>query len=546
MGLVNGTNDMTWNLTDLAQDQTYTFDWRVEYNNDDVLYMHETWDTDDNSSRLIDWDLEINTSAVCNARIEFRAYIDMTGDGEWVMMESGSFYENFECDQQVYPSDHYVTIHGEVNGTWVAEPDPLPFGYDVISLGFENLTVDEEYQMYFYHSGTGFDSSSEWFTFTYEGGLLGYRMPIAPWACTIQYNYNLYQVDFRGNSNWYMGSDNVNLDGPCLTMSYDSSAATNLAVTDSAGTPWTTTLPSTRGKRHHPAGRGAPSGLPLLHGSEVLLRGIPQPLRKHRVDGGQPDQQHNDRRDRRARIRLRRNHLLLPIRQNPIWQQPAELHHQRGERSLRRLRILFRRAAHDPAVCPLEWDLDLVDDDTAIPPGTTEMFWDISMLDNETTVYFYQGGNHHWSGHVDGTDHPIEWEWEVSEFDYSPYVYSRIEFDSDWTGRHSTGSHYTYLSTDCLDGGNMSLDIQGDDGNWTSYDSNQGYDYHLMPGTTSMSWNFTDLIEGYEYEFYWYVNSEYYCESQTRATPRAPLMTPTWHTSTSRLARTGPGRCRST
>ena len=62
-------------------------------------------------------------------------------------------------------------------------------------------------------------------------------MPIAPWACTIQYNYNLYQVDFRGNSNWYMGSDNVNLDGPCLTMSYDSSAATNLAVTDSAGNP---------------------------------------------------------------------------------------------------------------------------------------------------------------------------------------------------------------------------------------------------------------------------------------------------------------------
>ncbi|MEL0332065.1 MAG: hypothetical protein VW982_07605 [Candidatus Poseidoniales archaeon] len=32
-----------------------------------------------------------------------------------------------------------------------------------------------------------------------------------------------------------------------------------------------------------------------------------------------------------------------------------------------------------------------------------------------------------------------------------------------------------------------------------------------------MAWNFTDLIEGYEYEFHWYVNSEYYCESQTRS-----------------------------
>ena len=62
----------------------------------------------------------------------------------------------------------------------------------------------------------------------------------------------------------------------------------------------------------------------------------------------------------------------------------------------------------------------------------------------------------------------------------------------------------------------MSLGIQGDDGNWTSYDSNQGYDYHLEPGTTSMAWNVTGLLEGYEYEFYWYVNSEYYCESLTR------------------------------
>ena len=33
-----------------------------------------------------------------------------------------------------------------------------------------------------------------------------------------------------------------------------------------------------------------------------------------------------------------------------------------------------------------------------------------------------------------------------------------------------------------------------------------------------MSWELTDLLEGYEYEFYWYINSEYYCESRSHTT----------------------------
>ena len=88
---------------------------------------------------------------------------------------------------------------------------------------------------------------------------------------------------------------------------------------------------------------------------------------------------------------------------------------------------------------------------------------------------------------------------------------------SEFSGWHYYEYTYLYPDTDCIEeAGEMSLGIQGDDGNWTSYDSNQGYDYHLEPGTTSMAWNVTGLLEGYEYEFYWYVNSEYYCESLTR------------------------------
>ena len=64
----------------------------------------------------------------------------------------------------------------------------------------------------------------------------------------------------------------------------------------------------------------------------------------------------------------------------------------------------------------------LVDDDTVIPPGQTDMYWDLSSLDTEEEVFFYQGGHSHWSGMVDGNDHPFEWTWTVSEFQCDLYL----------------------------------------------------------------------------------------------------------------------------
>ena len=65
MGLENGSNQMSWNLTDLAANQSYTFEWRVEYNDDHVMYGTETWDTGGNTSALIEWVMDIDTSITC-------------------------------------------------------------------------------------------------------------------------------------------------------------------------------------------------------------------------------------------------------------------------------------------------------------------------------------------------------------------------------------------------------------------------------------------------------------------------------------------------
>ena len=89
--------------------------------------------------------------------------------------------------------------------------------------------------------------------------------------------------------------------------------------------------------------------------------------------------------------------------------------------------------------------------------------------------------------------------------------------ESDFSGWHYYDYTYLYPETDCIEeAGEIALDIQDAEGNWSSYQSYDSYD--LLPGTTSMSWNLTGLLEGYEYEFYWYVNSEYYCQTRSHTT----------------------------
>ena len=166
-----------------------------------------------------------------------------------------------------------------------------------------------------------------------------------------------------------------------------------------------------------------------------------------------------------------------------------------------------------PLYAYLDGNWTLVDGDTVIPAGETEYYWDLSALSTEEEVYFYSGGNTYWSGYVDGNDHPLEFSYTISEYKCDLYFYQRIEFRSGdlWTGSHSTGNNYVYPGTDCIEeSGEITIDIQDQDGNWMNTDN--GYGYDLPAGTTNLSWNLTELIEGVDYEFYYYVSGNYCCD----------------------------------
>ncbi|RZD49114.1 MAG: hypothetical protein CXT66_05060, partial [Methanobacteriota archaeon] len=505
MGLENGTNDMSWNLTDLAANQTYTFDWRVRFNGDYVMYDSETWFSGSDLTTQLNWMLDFNSTFICNAQIYWRTFLDSSNSSthNWIEMDSGDFYESFPCDEYVYPDDHYVNVYGLVNGTWEQEPGYLPTGDNDLELRFENLTVGADYRIYFYHSGSGFDSYSEYTYFTYEGAPLEMPLPIAPWACDISYSWDIYLNDFRypdSYNSWHLGSDSGSLDGPCESVSYDNSQEPGFNASydeDSefvAGTNSITLVAS-----------NLQLDFPYYMESKVYFDGYLNVLEYSTWFGvNETDETlsfdleipgHVCDVNVYSRMYVRTSSGNTQIASNDTYDMDGPCDDTDGD---------SKRAF--PLYAQIDGSWTLVDDDTLIEPGETQMYWNLSSLEDDERVYFYfNAPSWSWGDYVTADDGLIEWTLSLSEFECNPSIYSYINLWSPWTGSHSTGGTHTYPATECIDGGNITLEVVDDGGAAIeTYQSGQGGEYHLLPGTTHFSWSLDGLVDGYQYELYWY------------------------------------------
>ena len=66
--LVDGTNQMMWNLTDLALGYEYSLEWFVKHNDQYVSYDYLTWDSDSTTDSVY-WNLTIDEQGVCSAYV---------------------------------------------------------------------------------------------------------------------------------------------------------------------------------------------------------------------------------------------------------------------------------------------------------------------------------------------------------------------------------------------------------------------------------------------------------------------------------------------
>ena len=519
--LNNGTNDMSWEMTDLIVGETYTIDWYVKYNYDIVSYDYETWTAGD-SNASISWSFDMDNSTTCNVEIMYRMFVD-SGDSDWVEMDNEYFYWYPSCDQWVYPDDNYINLYVDINGTMVENPETLPSGEVDFEIHFENMSVDADYRMYFYYSNTGFSSNSQDIYFTYDGSPMEMTIDIAPWACSVYFSYDMRLYDFRygdGNSysDWYLGSDSTYIDGPCESLSYDSSDYPDFSVYDENDNLIDDETDFTEGNNTIILGAdNLQNSFPYYMELQVRYDGYLNVFKTHSFTGNNTTMEefHTiiDLPGHVCNVEVRSYlYVITSSGSNQLnytnYYADGPCDGSDGESRL-----------STPLHAYLNGTWVVVDDDTFFPAGETDMSWDLSELDPDTYYYMnYNTPNNGWSGYFYGDNIPDElddWTMTLSEFRCDMNIYRSIYAISDYTGWNSFSSQYFYPDNDCLDGGDITLEIQDAEGNWSSYDSGYGHSYDLLPGTTNFSWSLDNLLEGYDYEFYWYQQgSDYQSEYQ--------------------------------
>ena len=517
--LNNGTNNMSWEMTDLIVGETYTIDWYVKYNNDIVSYEYLTWTTGD-SNESISWSFDMDNSTTCNVEIMYRMFVD-SGDSDWIEMDNEYFYWYPSCDQWVYPDDNYVNLYVDINGTMVENPDTLPSGEVDFEVHFENMSVGADYRMYFYYSNTGFNSNSQYIYFTYDGSPMEMTIDIAPWACSVYFSYDMRLYDFRygdGNSysDWYLGSDSTYIDGPCESLNYDSSNYPDFTITDDAGNDIDDETDFLEGNNTIILGAdNLQNSFPYYMELQVRYDGYLNVFKTHSFTGNNTT--------------MEEFHTIIDLPGHVCSVEVRSYLYVTTSSGSNQLNYTnyYADGPCDGSDGESRLDTPLhaylngtwveVDDDTFFPAGETDMSWDLSGLDPDTYYYMdYNAPNTGWGGYFYGDNIPDQlddWSIMLSEFRCDMHFYRNIYAISDYTGWNSMGSQYFYPDNDCLDGGDITLEIQDDEGNWSSYDSSSSYD--LLPGTTNFSWSLDNLLEGYDYEFYWYQQgSEYRSEYQ--------------------------------
>ncbi len=516
--LNNGTNDMSWEITDLIVGETYTIDWYVKYNNDIVSYEYLTWTAGD-SDESVQWSFDMDNSTTCNVEIMYRMFVD-SGDSNWVEMDNEYFYWYPSCDQWVYPRDHYFNLNVEINGTMVENPETLPSGEVDFEIHFENMSVGADYRMYFYYSNTGFNSNSQYIYFTYDGSPMEMTIDIAPWACSVYFNYDMRLYDFRydsGNSynDWYLGSESRYIDGPCETLNYDSSDYPNFTVTDDVGNDIDDETDFSTGNNTIILGAdNLQNEFPYYMELQVRYDGYLNVFKTHTFTGNNTTAEEFavtfDIPGHVCNVEVRSYfYVITSSGSNQLnytnYYADGPCDGADGESRL-----------STPLHAYINGTWVEVDDDTFFPAGETEMSWDLSALDSDTYYYMnFNGPNTGWGGYFYGDNIPeylSDWSMTLSEFRCDVSIYNDINAISDYTGWNGFSSQYFYPDNDCLDGGDITLEAQDDEGNWSSLTS---YGFDLLPGTTNFSWSLDNLLEGYDYEFYWYQQgSDYVSEYQ--------------------------------
>ncbi|MDP7256906.1 MAG: thrombospondin type 3 repeat-containing protein [Candidatus Thalassarchaeaceae archaeon] len=511
-GSMNGTLEANWMLTDLIVGQSYAFDWAVRINYGYVEYGYEIWEAA-SENMSIPWSFNTDNSTTCNVEVWYRLFVDVddTDGTDYREMDSEWYYWYPDCDEWVYPEDSYVNFHVDVNGTWeelgYESNYTMPMGENDLEIHFENLSVGATYGLYLYYSGTGFNSHSDYHYFTYDGSTMEIPISIAPWACSMYFSWDMELFDFRFPDNynsWWMGSESFYVDGPCESMSYDwdqDRQPTFEVVGIEDGDDLLEGVSNVT-----LSADGQQSNFPYYMELQVRYDGYLNIFEMHSWFGDNTSTE-----EMTVAVDVPGFVCEVNVRAYMYVWTGDNSHSQTNYTEI------YADGPCDgsdgdaemqaPLYAMINGSWALVDDDTMFEPGETQMYWDLSWMGDQRHYLYFSSPNYGWGDFVTADDGPLEWTMVLNEFWCDVYFYYYADVVSDYTGWHRVSDTNLYPGSDCIeDAGEITLEVDG-----VAYESDSGYDYELMPGTTSFSWALDGLLDGYDYEFYWYQGGSECC-----------------------------------
>ncbi|SVB60634.1 uncharacterized protein METZ01_LOCUS213488, partial [marine metagenome] len=356
-----------------------------------------------------------------------------------------------------------------------------------------------------------FDSGSDSLTFAADGSTIDFQVSVAPWSCEVYFYYSIHFVTFQGDHSW-MRSESHYIDAPCSDVDYDPADPPDIEVQEVFNGSWSAVTNSTT------LDAGTTQ---LAVNASGLEAGFPYYVQVRAYYDGNLNvfesgtwYADSDSETAYWNITLDGHECDIDIyievhvaTNDTGWQQASELDLELdGPCDGTEGDSVFRVPLYANHPSLNTWTL--VDDDTNFSNGTTPMLWDMSALD-DTRYYFHfhAEGQHIYSGYTDEMDSNElfddgYWNFTIDQFDCELEIWLEIAAVSDVTGWHYFTRNNIYPDTDCVDGGDIALEMQDPDGNWSQYGE---YDYlEIEAGTTQMHWALSNLEPGYNYSLEWH------------------------------------------
>ncbi|MDP6220577.1 MAG: hypothetical protein QGG76_03205, partial [Candidatus Thalassarchaeaceae archaeon] len=520
--LENGSNSMSLNITALPTGYNYTIEWYVERNGYKTDYAYHQW-SGGSADESFAWNLTVDNSTTCNVHIYAYIYVnddweDEYGNVIWENIESQSRSYGISCAQSVNYGP--LSLWADVNGTWDQDPVYIGSGDTDVRWDTSNLAVGQEYHVSWNWNSEDFDSGSDSLTFVADGSTIDFVVSVAPWSCEVYFYYSIHFVTFQGDHSW-MSSESLYIDAPCSDADYDPADPPDIEVQGLLDGTWSEVNNSTAldaGATQFVLNiSGLEDGFPYYSQVRAYYDGN---LNVFQSDTWFADSDSDSEywnltfEGHECDIDI---HVEIHVATNDTgWQQASDLDLELdGPCDGTDGDSVFRVPLY--ADHPSNGTWTAVDDDTNFSNGTTPMLWDMTVLDDDTRYYFHfhAGGQHIYGGYTDEVDgnglfENGYWNLTIDQFDCDLDIWLEIAAISDVTGWHYFSQNDLYPDAECVDGGDISLEVQEPDGNWSQYDQYENPE--IGPGTTQLHWSLSSLENGYNYTLEW----QYYVDDDSQ------------------------------